>query len=68
MGIPAKYTSTIDRHALILSFATLNGTRAAISGIRNEFATVTQISTGLACEFAWATVERIVKSGGNFKS
>jgi hypothetical protein len=58
----------IDRHKLVLATVTLNGNRARISGIRNDFATVTDSKTGLACEFAWPTVERIVLAGGAFKS
>ena len=35
---------------------TLNDLPARISGIRNQFATITQLDTRLGCEFAWETV------------
>lgn len=47
---------------------TLNGERAVIGGVRNSFATVTSLESGLSCEWAWETVERIVKRDGKFKS
>lgn len=58
----------IDRHALVLSQAFMNGNRARISGIRNDFATVTDAKTGQTAEFAWETVVRVVNSGGQFNS
>lgn len=62
------FAKFIDRHSLVLSTAFLNGNKARISGIRNDFATVTDSTTNLSAEFAWATVERIVRNGGQFKS
>lgn len=47
---------------------TLNGKPAVISGYRNPFAAVIQLSTGLSAEFSWEAVERIVAKGGEFKS
>jgi hypothetical protein len=38
---------------------TLNGRPASISGALLRFAIVSDNETGLACEFAWPTVERI---------
>ena len=61
-------SSYIDRHALVLATVTLNGNRARISGIRNDYATVTDSATGMAVEFAWPTVERVVAKGGAFQS
>lgn len=48
--------------------ATLNGQPAYITGYRHQFATVKDKTTGLGCEFAWETVERILIRGGKFKS
>ena len=56
------------RHSLCEASVTLNGNRAKISGVRNAFATVTDLETRMSCEFAWETVARIVERGGNFKS
>jgi hypothetical protein len=47
---------------------TLDGKPAVISGYRNSFAKVTQLSTGLSAEWSWEAVERIVAKGGKFKS
>jgi len=68
MNTLANRTGYIDRHALVLATVTLDGNRARISGIRNDFATVTDAATGMSVEFAWPTVERIVRNGGTFKS
>lgn len=56
------------RRDLCAQPVTLNGKRAVIGGIRNRFATVAQLPDGERVEYAWETVERIVKDGGNFKS
>lgn len=53
-------TTTEQRHALCAAHVTLNGLPARVGGYRNRFATITQVSTGLACEWAWETVARIV--------
>lgn len=68
MNTMANRANYIDRHALVLATVTLDGKRARVSGIRNDFATVTDAATGLSSEWAWPTVERIVRNGGNFKS
>lgn len=48
---------------------TLNGNPAQVSGYHNDFATVTDMTTGLSCEWAWQTVAHIVKNRkGAFKS
>ena len=48
---------------------TLNDLPARISGIRNQFATITQLDTRLGCEFAWETVDHIVRNrDGKFNS
>ena len=65
MAIRSSY---IDRHSLVLATVTLNGNRARISGIRNDYATVTDSATGMAVEFAWPTAERVVAKGGAFQS
>lgn len=61
----AEYTRRIN---LVAAKVTLNGVRAKIGGIRNQFATVTQFKTGLSAEWSWEAVERIVAKGGDFKS
>lgn len=68
MNTVAIRTGYIDRHSLVLATVTLNGKRARISGIRNDYATVTDSTTGMSVEFAWPTVARVVASGGTFKS
>ena len=68
MNTLANRANYIDRHALVLAAVTLDGKRARVSGIRNDFATVTDSATGMAVEFAWPTVERVVRNGGAFKS
>lgn len=55
------------RRELCEAKVTLDGQPAKICGTRNEFATV-RMGTGLAVEFAWATVALIVSRGGAFKS
>lgn len=47
---------------------TLDGHRAVVSGVRNDFATIIDMVTGAEVEFAWPTVERIVAKGGAFHS
>lgn len=63
---------TEERLAKRLGFTdaevTLNGERAKISGVRNRFATVTQMRSRLSCEFSWEAVERIIANGGRFQS
>ena len=39
---------------------TLNGVKAVISGINDDYATVSQLPYGVVTYFAWPTVERIV--------
>jgi hypothetical protein len=48
---------------------TLNDLPARISGTNKQFATVTQLDTRLGCEFAWETVDHIVRNrDGKFNS
>lgn len=47
---------------------TIDGDKAAIGGVRSDFATVSNLRTNASHEFAWATVSRIVTKGGAFKS
>ena len=58
----------MTREEMCNAKVTLDGKRAKVSGIRNQFATVRDMETGLACEWAWSTVERIISKGGAFKS
>lgn len=56
------------RQELMDEEVTLNGKRAAIRGWKNDFATVRQYDAGFSEEFAWVTVEHVVKnSGGAFR-
>ena len=57
-----------DRRVLAEHDVTLNDVRARIVGIQNDFATVRQLPDGLSADFAWVTVERIVKRGGKFNA
>ena len=57
-----------DRRILAENDVTLNGVRARIVGIKNDFATVRQLPDGLQADFAWVTVERIVNNGGEFRA
>jgi len=59
---------TIDIPALCGGGVTLNGNRATVSGYRNDFATVTDLVTGLSGEWAWQSVGRIRANGGAFNS
>ena len=57
------------RYDLVDARITLNGEKAALTGIKNRFATVTQYGTGLSCEFSWETAEHIItKKNGDFRS
>ena len=48
---------------------TINGNRAKITGYNQPFATVTDLTTGLSAQWAWATALRvIVMSDGRFRS
>lgn len=64
--------TTVDiqrRVELVNERVTLNDQPARISGIKNNFATVTQLGSGLGCEWAWGTVDHIVSNrDGKFKS
>lgn len=65
---PLTEARIAKRQAFCSAEVTLNGNRAKVSGIRNRFATVTDLVTHLSCEFAWETVERIVERDGKFKT
>lgn len=57
------------RRKLVGASVTLNGQPARVSGVQNQFANVTQLGTGLSCEFAWETVEHIINHrSGHFES
>lgn len=46
----------------------LNGEPAVICGFRCKFATVAQVPDGLAYEWNWDAVGRVVAAGGRFHS
>lgn len=57
------------RRDLCAKPVTLNGQPAVISGAKLPFATVLTLDPcGLACEFAWSTVDRIIANGGQFNA
>jgi hypothetical protein len=57
------------RRELADNEVTLDGKRAVICGIKNDFATVAQIPDGKRADFAWVSVENIVKHwNGEFLS
>jgi hypothetical protein len=47
---------------------TINGRGAVICGFKEKFATVTSTDMSLSADFSWKAVDRIMKSGGNFKT
>lgn len=48
---------------------TINGNRARISGYGCKFAKITDLTSGLSCEFAWPTVAYVVANKkGRFSS
>ena len=57
-----------ERVALCNATATINGRPARVSGWGKDFATVTDMTLGLSCQFAWQTVALVVSKGGAFKS
>lgn len=57
-----------ERTELVHAKVTLDGERAVIGGLRNDYATVTSLETGKSFEWAWAAVARVVAKGGKFKS
>jgi len=57
------------RRELASGPVTLNGERAVVTGVKNVFATVIQVDTGLGCEFSWEAVEYVItNNSGSFKS
>jgi len=59
-------TALIDRSKEMT--ITLDGEPAVINGRLLEFAVVSTLSGSKRFEWAWATVEKILKEGGSFKS
>lgn len=58
-----------ERMAAVQSPCTLNGNAARIIGWRNDFATVVDLQSGLAVDFAWSTVTRVLcNNDGRFQS
>jgi hypothetical protein len=64
-----KWFIPIERRRALVeaNHITLNGVRASISGVKNDFATITQMPHGLSAEFAWWTVQHVIEhSNGEF--
>jgi hypothetical protein len=60
--------TTERRQELCSEHVTLNGNPAVIRGWRNEFATVSALNSLENAEWAWETVDRIVREkNGEFK-
>jgi Zn finger protein HypA/HybF involved in hydrogenase expression len=67
----ADYTSPISedrRRELCSATVTLNGRPAKISGVKNNFATVTDLASGMSAEWSWQAVDHVVSGGGRFTS
>jgi len=57
------------RRELCVGTVTLNGNRAVVGGFKNDFATVTDMTTGLSAEWSWSAVAVVItKSNGKFYS
>lgn len=64
-----KKISLERRYELAGTPVTLDGKRAVIAGVKNDFATVATIPQGPRYEWAWETVEHIVtERAGKFKT
>lgn len=46
----------------------LNGLPARVTGYLNDFATVTQVASGLDAQWSWETAVRIATTHGRFES
>jgi hypothetical protein len=57
-----------ERRELVRNEVTLNGKRAIVCGVSNDFATVAQIPQGESYAYSWHAVKRVIANGGNFKS
>ena len=63
------YVPIEQRREFLEHDITLNGVRASIGGVNNDFATIRQLPDGLSAEFAWATVEHVIAhSNGAFNA
>jgi hypothetical protein len=57
------------RRELVENDVKLNGQRARIVGVKNDFATVRQLPDGLSADFAWITVKHVIEhSNGEFNA
>lgn len=56
------------REIVAMKGITLDGRDATVTGTREPFAMVMQVRTGVGFQWAWPTVDRIVKAGGRFVS
>jgi hypothetical protein len=70
MSSSDKYFVPIEeRRVLIENEVTLNGVRASIGGVNNDFATVRQMPSGMGVDFAWITVKHIIENhNGEFRA
>lgn len=71
MPVPTRtedHPTSAQKIAMTKIKITLNGEPAVLSGIRNQFATVTQSRTGLKAEWSWEAVRNVIRKGGRFES
>jgi hypothetical protein len=55
------------RKNLCSASVTLNGKAAVVSGVKLDFAKVRSLDGTMQGEWAWETVERVIKNGGRFQ-
>jgi hypothetical protein len=61
--------NTRDKRALADTTVTLNGKPAKVSGVANDYATVTDLANGTSHEYCWETVKHVIYTqNGAFKS
>jgi len=59
---------TVRRELIHYVPVTLDGVKATIGGVRNDYATVMALPHGAKYDWSWPAVGRIVSNGGNFHS
>ena len=64
----ADDVSTDVRRELCKASVTLDGVKAIVCGVCNDYATVKALPNGASYEWSWQAVERIVANGGAFNS
>jgi len=58
-----------EKREYVAKHCTLNGNPAKISGVKSEFAAITELDTLISFQYSWYTVKRIMDNKqGKFKS